>query len=236
MRGCDANTALRLSSCFPLTNHKNEEWPQNKTKSSLKKQLYPPRIFSAHSPEKTSAILGNSRKGGSTAPKLNFPARTFLAPSYLTPSQLVYKQKAPLPMIKKRKLYSQKIITMAHTFTNPPPPPPQPPPGSYNFFFFFWVKMATVQLFMFYLIIIDIYTFFLMHFFFFGYRDSKWLLAFKVVTLLILFLTLIRCFSECLTKFGQPCSGGHCQGLNGIPLTRKLPINEISLTDQNDSI
>lgn len=30
------------------------------------------------------------------------------------------------------------------------------------------------------------------------------LLAFIVFTLLDLFLTLIRCFSECLTKFGTP--------------------------------
>ncbi|KAK9993013.1 hypothetical protein SO802_022716 [Lithocarpus litseifolius] len=59
------------------------------------------------------------------------------------------------------------------------------------------------------------------------------LLAFKVATLLILFLTLIRCFSECLTKFGYTSSGG--QGLNGITPDAKLA-NEISLTDQNDSI
>jgi len=59
------------------------------------------------------------------------------------------------------------------------------------------------------------------------------LLAFKVVTLLILFLTLIRCFSESLTKFGYTNSGS--QGLNDITPDAKIT-NEISLTDQNDSI
>ena len=54
------------------------------------------------------------------------------------------------------------------------------------------------------------------------------LLSFKVVTLLILFLTLIHCFSECLTKFGYTSSDG--QGLNGITLDAKIT-NEISLTD-----
>ena len=57
---------------------------------------------------------------------------------------------------------------------------------------------------------------------------SSKLLAFKVVTLLILFLTLIRCFNECLTKFGYTSGGG--QGLNGVTPDAKIT-NEISLID-----
>ena len=91
-----------------------------------------------------------------------------------------------------------------------------------------------------------------MNILFFIYSDNKWLLAFKVATLLILFLTLIRCLSECLSKFGNICSGGQAlsggsspgtnnicsggQALSGGSSPGKKITNELSLTDQNGCV
>lgn len=67
--------------------------------------------------------------------------------------------------------------------------------------------------------------------FFFIYSDNKWLWAFKAATLLILFLTLIRCLSECLSKFGNIRSRGQALSDGSSPGTKIIP--EVSLTDQN---
>lgn len=84
-----------------------------------------------------------------------------------------------------------------------------------------------------------------MNILFFTYSDNKWLLAFKVATLLIIFLTLIRCLSKRLSKFGNICcggqalSGGSSPGSNNICGAISSPdtkiTNEVDLSF-NDSI